>query len=264
MANKLIHKRSSVVTDNMPKLPQADGLEFGEIAINYADGFETVSFKNSENEIVEIRTKEYFENIINENEEVVSSALNDLNTRVNDVEDAYAAGDNALKVYVEGLIDGLDIEIPTKLSEFTNDVPFVTQGEFNSVYNAINDKQDKITDLETIRNGAALGATALQSVPSEYVTENELTAKGYLTSVPSEYVTLEAVKLMIKEATKRIDGGVINTENTPTVNTIGEITENNDILINEEMLSAGAYTLKYLDSNDNVVDNIKPISNFTI
>ena len=90
MANKLIHKRSSVVTDNMPKLPQADGLEFGEIAINYADGFETVSFKNSENEIVEIRTKEYFENIINENEEVISSALNDLNTRVNDVEDAYA------------------------------------------------------------------------------------------------------------------------------------------------------------------------------
>ena len=247
MANKLIHKRSSVVTDNMPKLPQADGLEFGEIAINYADGFETVSFKNSENEIVEIRTKEYFENIINENEEVISSALNDLNTRVNDVEDAYAAADNALKVYVEGLIDGLDtdVEIPTKLSELTNDVPFVTQGEFNSVYNAINDKQDKITDLETIRSGAALGATALQSVPSEYV-------------------TLEAVKQLIKEATKRIDGGVINTENTPTVNTIGEITENNDILINEEMLSAGTYTLKYLDGDDNVVDNIKPISNFTI
>ena len=50
-------------------------------------------------------------------------------------------------------------------------------------------KQDVITDLATIRSNASRGATALQSVPSEYVTESELSAKGYLTSVPSEYVT---------------------------------------------------------------------------
>ena len=37
-----------------------------------------------------------------------------------------------------------------------------------------NHKQDAIDDLQTIREGAALGATALQSVPSEYVTETEL------------------------------------------------------------------------------------------
>lgn len=172
MANKLIHKRSSVITDNKPKLPQVDGLEFGEIAINYADGYETISFKNTENEIVEVRTREYFEDIINENEEAVSKALNDLNTRVDETENAYAAADNALKVYVEGLVDGLDI--PTNLSELTNDVPFVTQGEFNSLYNSMESKQDAISDLATIRSGAALGATALQSVPSEYVTEGEL------------------------------------------------------------------------------------------
>lgn len=44
------------------------------------------------------------------------------------------------------------------------------------------EKQDEITDLDTIRDGAAKGATALQSVPSEYVTESELTAKGYATT----------------------------------------------------------------------------------
>ena len=43
-------------------------------------------------------------------------------------------------------------------------------------------KQDVIRDLETIRSGAAKGATALQSVPSEYVTESELSAKGYATT----------------------------------------------------------------------------------
>ena len=42
-------------------------------------------------------------------------------------------------------------------------------------------KQDKIDDLDEIRAGAAKGATALQSVPSEYVTETELSNKGYAT-----------------------------------------------------------------------------------
>lgn len=45
----------------------------------------------------------------------------------------------------------------------------------------ISGKQDKITDLDAIRSGAEKGATALQSVPSEYVTESELEQKGYLT-----------------------------------------------------------------------------------
>lgn len=46
---------------------------------------------------------------------------------------------------------------------------------------SISNKQDTIADLETIRQGAAKGATALQSVPSEYVTETELSNKGYAT-----------------------------------------------------------------------------------
>ena len=53
----------------------------------------------------------------------------------------------------------------------------------------LNTKQDVISDLDSIRSGAALGATALQSVPSEYVTETELNNKGYLTSVPDTYAT---------------------------------------------------------------------------
>ena len=41
-------------------------------------------------------------------------------------------------------------------------------------------KQDVISDLETIRSGAALGATALQSVPSEYATEQWVNGQGFL------------------------------------------------------------------------------------
>lgn len=46
----------------------------------------------------------------------------------------------------------------------------------------ISGKQDVISDLAAIRDGASKGATALQSVPSEYVTETELTNKGYATT----------------------------------------------------------------------------------
>ena len=43
-------------------------------------------------------------------------------------------------------------------------------------------KQNVIDDLQTIREGAAAGATALQAVPEEYVTETELAGMGYATS----------------------------------------------------------------------------------
>ena len=45
----------------------------------------------------------------------------------------------------------------------------------------MNYKQDSISDLETIRLGAAAGKTALQEVPEEYITENELSEKKYAT-----------------------------------------------------------------------------------
>ena len=44
----------------------------------------------------------------------------------------------------------------------------------------LNTKQDIISDLETIRSGAALGATALQSVPSGYATEQWVNEQGFL------------------------------------------------------------------------------------
>lgn len=49
-----------------------------------------------------------------------------------------------------------EITIPTKTSELTNDSGFIT----NSYHD--NTKQNTISDLDTIRSGAALGATSVQ------------------------------------------------------------------------------------------------------
>lgn len=59
-----------------------------------------------------------------------------------------------------------DITIPTQLSELTDDSTHrvVTDAEKT----AWDSKQGTIADLATIRSGAALGSTALQSVPSTY------------------------------------------------------------------------------------------------
>ena len=60
------------------KVPAASDLLYGEIAINYAKGSESIYIKNSDNEIVPFVNKNEFE----ENELVVARALVDLDERV--------------------------------------------------------------------------------------------------------------------------------------------------------------------------------------
>ncbi len=55
---KVLHKKSSVVTDGEPKLPTSGDLEYGEIAINFGAGAETISLKNSDDEIVSLRMRD--------------------------------------------------------------------------------------------------------------------------------------------------------------------------------------------------------------
>ena len=52
--NTLIHINSNQPNNlgDGPKLPQASDLEYGEIAINYGEGFETISIKNSNDAII--------------------------------------------------------------------------------------------------------------------------------------------------------------------------------------------------------------------
>ena len=90
MANKIIHKHSSVITDGKAKLPTASQLEYGELAINYADGVETISMKNSANEIVEIKTTNYLEKIIIDNELVTAAALTNLDERIEEVDSTFS------------------------------------------------------------------------------------------------------------------------------------------------------------------------------
>ena len=67
LIDKLQIKRSNeTVTDAStgavsPKLPNPSDLDNGELALNYADGYETIAFKNDNGEIVEIKNNEQIE-----------------------------------------------------------------------------------------------------------------------------------------------------------------------------------------------------------
>lgn len=51
---KLIHIKSRQRGEdkNSPKLPTSDQLQYGELAINYGDGIETIAIRNENDEIV--------------------------------------------------------------------------------------------------------------------------------------------------------------------------------------------------------------------
>ena len=83
------------------------------------------------------------------------------------------------------VVDNLSQVVSTKaeqsyVKELSDKIDSIKVDDF-ATKSDISTKQDEITDLDIIRSGAALGATALQSIPEGYVTETELEGKGYLT-----------------------------------------------------------------------------------
>ena len=101
--------------------------------------------------------------------------------------------------------------LPTKVSELSNDAGYLTQHQDIShlaTKTELNGKQAVIDDLGTIRSNAAKGATALQSIPSEYVTETELSNKGYATTA--------SVNTGLGKKVDKVSGKQLSTEDFTT------------------------------------------------
>ena len=135
---------------------------------------------NASNGELEIETPRFYiysNNVLTgdvPNEEETSNAperLNDYIRYANNVK-AYILTDKNTKfktINGEHITGEGDITIDTNV-DLTD---YATKEELNA-------KQDVISDLQTIRSGAALGATALQSVPDTYATEQWVNEQGFL------------------------------------------------------------------------------------
>ena len=63
---KVILKKSNVLLNGQPKLPEANAMEYGELAVNYAASGETLSIKNSDNQIVTFPARPTVSKMIND------------------------------------------------------------------------------------------------------------------------------------------------------------------------------------------------------
>lgn len=133
----------------------------------------------------------------------IDDILDSVGGKQNEIEDLASIragaqkGTTALQSYTEkytGTVTGIKINGETKTGSGVIDLGTTVVSEADPIFSASpafsiteemkiswNEKQEEIFDLDVIREGAALGSTALQEVPSEYITETELESKNYLT-----------------------------------------------------------------------------------
>ena len=134
-----------------------------------------------------LKTK--LEGLSNYDDATISNALSQLRTDF----DTLVSGDttdaiksfNEIVAFLDGIEDSQDLSsiIASIEQQIGGKQDVISDlATIRSNASKVSSKQDTISDLATIRSGASLGATALQSIPSEYVTQTELTAKGYATT----------------------------------------------------------------------------------
>lgn len=166
MARKaLIHKNTNQTTNNggvlSPKLPTAGILQKGEIAVNYKDGYETLSIENDQGEVVPFASLEqimsYVDNSLPDLELSSNYSTSDLENEDlqlaegDSYEEAFSKLEKAILDDEETIATSLNdlntrkIEIddvPTKTSQLTNDSGFLTSHQ----------------QLKTINNESLIGS----------------------------------------------------------------------------------------------------------
>lgn len=203
---KVLLKRSDDVVNNSPKLPSTSDLEYGEIALNYADGHETLSTKNNNNEIVTFSSDSVLDqkyvssaNLSSLSGSVVALSADTLDTEdVQEIVEGYGyitsytetdptvpswAKENTKPSYTASEVGALptgstldDVADGTtrKLSDYVTTTTYnghtgdTTAHVTSGEKSTWNGKQDEISDLQEIRDNAAAGAAKVSNVQSDW------------------------------------------------------------------------------------------------
>lgn len=87
-----------------------------------------------------------------------------------------------------------------------------------------------------------------------------------LNALDSRYVLQDEIEQLIKQGIEDYfnENPVEPDEPEVPTGSIGIITSDNSILIDETQLENGTYTLRYIDENENIIDNFNEITSFEI
>ena len=136
---------SSPIKLNLAKRPTAENLIEGEIAVNYLKGHETLTIKNTEDEIVAFVN----ENDFNEAQEIVALGLaQEKDERVNDI----ARLDSRITDEIGDKLDKLEEEFDGKLEEFDGnieDLELIMSSALNDLNSRTTTTEGKLDELET-------------------------------------------------------------------------------------------------------------------
>lgn len=160
--------------------------------------------------------------------------------------------------------DTLETKVNESIANLIDNAP-ETLDTLGELATAFKDNSDVVSVLNS-----AIGnkADAEHNHDERYYTKSEVDA------LLLNYVSKDVVAQMIQEA---LDNFVNSNPETPEVpeepedptpedpiETIGSMTDDNSIVIDETKLENGTYTLRYIDANDNIIDNFNEITSFEI
>ena len=178
---KVLHPRSNrALTNNVnkPQLPEPSFLDYGELAINYGEGIETLSIKNSENDIVTFSSDIHNSNLFTTKEEtianelVTATALTEHEGRLDDLDETVAGKQDALtfdstptanstnpvtsggiKTALDGKLDVIDFvsTFPHLTQELMNGTRVTLSSDALSEFNSLENFKDCVFKL-TIPN----------------------------------------------------------------------------------------------------------------
>ena len=209
-----------------------------------------------------LNTLEELAQALNNNADIVTVLNNAIATKAS-IDDLSAYTTNALHEELKAEVDENELvaaqaltklnnekanksDIPTSLSQLTNDSGFITASQVPApdlsgyVTTEALDAKGYLTAIPStyVTESELEAKKYLTSIPSEYVTEDELSAKGYLTSVPDEYALKTEIPTNVSQ--------LANDSNFITQETFGALQNSVDSLANEvdenEYVAAQALT----------------------
>ena len=168
---KYIHLKSNELVNGNPKLPPVSGMQVGEIAINYKDGYETLFIKNDNNEIVSFSS-----------DDIIIAQAGGGGAAIDGLFSSVTYNSSAKKIYFYdknntqcGEVDTTDFIKEGMISSVT-----VSNGNLVISFNTDAGRQDINLELTQIFN------------PSNYYTKNDIDGKGYLTGYTETDPTISA------------------------------------------------------------------------
>lgn len=231
------HIKSTQIVDGAPKLPTVDSLKEGEIAINLADGYETLSIKNTKDEIVRFSSDDYYTlqklgTAFTASTQTVTDAINNVNGITKTAFDFYSG---QTKIQIDSKLNTSDFKTYSSSTEtalndklniddfqsYSSDTKSLIDGKVgNNVYTAYTSATESVIDgkldtsaftaySSTTKETIDTISTDLEDLSGSVISSEKTltTAVDELGSSKADYASFMALAENVRVLTESVDGG---------------------------------------------------------